>query len=99
MDISIYAIVGRIKNHIAMKNIDISHNGTILANTYALALKDLYDFAETLPDEYGNQLRIILTEKEKLPAYVIELTMPPTLVYKEEGESDDSWNMLWRNSE
>lgn len=72
----IYQLTGRMKNIIASSGISLSPAGTILLNTYALAMKDLYEFAETLPEDSKQGLRNLLASKEGLPCYVIKLTSP-----------------------
>lgn len=76
MSDDIYALTGRMKNIIASDGISLSPAGTILLNTFALALKDLYDFSDTLPAESGQALKNLLATKEGLPCYVIKLTSP-----------------------
>jgi len=72
----IYNISGRVKNHIAKKDIALSPVGNILVNSYTLVLKDIYDWAETIPEFYRDQLNKILMSKEEMPAYVIKLSTP-----------------------
>lgn len=72
----IYQITSRMKNFIAREGIALSPAGKILLNTYALAVKDLYDFADTLADDPKQRLRDLLASKENVPAYIIKLTSP-----------------------
>jgi hypothetical protein len=76
MENDIYEIAGRIKNIIAKKDIALSPVGNILVNSYALVLKDLYDFADTLPMPLGDKLVDLLISKEGMPEYVIRLSQP-----------------------
>jgi hypothetical protein len=73
----IYQISGRIKNILASADIALSPAGTVLINTYALMLKDVYDFADTLSEPQKTALNHLLGTKEGLPKYVIQLTQPP----------------------
>lgn len=81
----IYEISGRIKNILARKDVSLSPAGNILVNTYALMLKDLYDFSEKLPEMYKRELVRLLLSKEGLPEYVIRLTTP----------EENSWMSLY----
>lgn len=72
----VYTISGRIKNLIAMKDLGLSPAGTVLVNTFTLLLQDLYNFADTLSDHDQTRLNAILAEKEKFPAYVLEVITP-----------------------
>lgn len=72
----VYSVSARIENSIAKANLDLSPYGRILCNSYSLVLKDLYDFADCLPKQDSDNLRKILTEKEKFPLYVIDLCTP-----------------------
>lgn len=70
---NIYEISGRVKNLIAMEDIAVSPVGTVLVNYYSLVLKDLYDFAETLPATDRDRLDLLLRSKENLPMLVIKV--------------------------
>lgn len=73
-DNDIYRISGRVKNIIAKEDIALSQVGTILVNYFSLMLKDLYDFSETLPTGYGEQLRNELLKKESVPMLIIKVS-------------------------
>jgi hypothetical protein len=88
MSDTIYEIVGRIKNLVAKEDIALSPNGVILCNTYALMLKDLYEFSDTLNDVHKEKLNRLLRSKEELPVYVIKLITPK----EEENEYEDEDN-------
>lgn len=74
MENDIYAISGRIKNHIAMKDIALSPVGTILVNYFTLALKDLYDFAESLSEPNRTALIRLIMDKETVPRNIIQVS-------------------------
>lgn len=72
----IYSIHGRIKNHIAMKGLGLNGAGQVLVNSYALVLKDLYDFAETLHEADAYELKSLLFKKENFVEYVLTMITP-----------------------
>lgn len=74
MENDIYQISGRIKNHIAMEDISLSPVGTVLVNYFALAMKDLHDFAYTIPEPYKSELTRILVTKEVVPKHIIQVS-------------------------
>jgi len=73
MENNIYQISGRVKNLIAMEDIALSPVGIVLVNYYSLALKDLYDFSETLPVADRERFEALLKSKENLPMLVIKV--------------------------
>lgn len=88
----IYAISGRIKNLIAREDMALMDAGLTLVNYYSLMLKDLYDFAQTLPPPYNNDLVRLLSQKEDLPKNVIKVS---TLRQEESNKGlVDSWEAL-----
>jgi len=92
-NIDVYAISGRIKNMIAVKDLALSTAGLILVNTYTMVLKDLHDFAEKLPEPYKEELHKVLIQKEGLPEYVIHLSTPQqenSLLIEEQIEYDET---------
>lgn len=85
----VYAISGRVKNHIAVEDMALSPAGVVLVNYFSLMLKDLYDFSDKLP-LYGDELRKLLATKETLPMLVIKVSAPteqPKSLYEQIEEA------------
>jgi hypothetical protein len=76
MSNSIYEIKARIGNKIASSDIALSPVGEVLVNYFSLALKDLYDFSDTLPLEQRSKLNSILAQKEDVPKQIIQVATP-----------------------
>ena len=72
----IYAISGRVKNHIANADIAISQVGNVLVNYFTLMIKELYDFSDTLPQPNKDAMVKILTSNEKVPMNIIKVASP-----------------------
>ena len=76
MSNELHAINGRIKNHLARKDLALTPAGTILINSFSFLVKDLYDFADTLVDADAYVLKKIVENAETLPLNVLTLTTP-----------------------
>lgn len=72
----VYAISGRIKNSLAMKDLAITEVGTLLVNSYTMVLKDLHDLADKMPNEWHDLLKEKLFEKEDFIVNVVSLCTP-----------------------
>lgn len=86
-DNDIYAIAGRIKNFIAKEDIGLTENGKVLCNLYALTLKKIYDFSDTLSPNKGDELRSLLKDREKLVAEILKIITPSAA--EEEWDAED----------
>lgn len=68
----IYKVKARVKNHAVSTGAALTAVGEMMVNSFVHVAKDLYDFAETIPDK---SLRIALTERirkhETMPANLI----------------------------
>ncbi len=81
----VYAISARVKNLIAKEDIALSPVGKVLVNYFTLALKTLYDFSDTLPEQYKRELDRVIESTENTPLLVIQVSTPkdpPGLSYK-----------------
>jgi hypothetical protein len=70
---SIYTIAARIKNLARDWDGVLTPIGEALCNTFALMVKDLYDFAEKLDEPNKSKLTELIRAKEDLPARIISL--------------------------
>lgn len=66
----IYKIKARVKN-LTIGNGNLTPTGEILVNTYVHVLKALYDYAESLPEQYKNGLEDLLRSHEGMPGNII----------------------------
>lgn len=76
MSNDIYAIQGRVKNRVAMNNMDLTPVGGALVNTHSMMLFDLHQLAETFPSPYKESLVGKLLAKESIPADLIKQNTP-----------------------
>lgn len=71
----IYKVAARVKNLARSSGVNLTPVGEMLANSFVHVLKDLYDFAETIPDK---NIRIQFIEKvrshEDMPGRLIAAT-------------------------
>lgn len=70
-------ISARVKNAARSAGANLTPNGLALANTYTHLLKELYDFADKLPEEHKDKLVTLLRSKESLVADYIAMVNPP----------------------
>jgi hypothetical protein len=76
MSNDLHSINGRIKNHLARKDLAVTPAGTILINSFCFLLKDLYDFADTLVEADAYELNKIIERTETMPLNILTLTTP-----------------------
>lgn len=69
----LYKIAARVKNLARDYDASLTPMGEKLCNGYILILKDLYDFAETLPEASKIKLIDLLRSKEDFPRSIILL--------------------------
>lgn len=67
----IYRIAARVKNLARGTGASLTSAGEALCNSYVHIFKDLYDFAETIPDPYKGNLIELVRKHEGTPANLI----------------------------
>jgi len=71
--IDLLSINSRVKNIASDWDAHLTPMGTALCNAYSIVLKDLYDFADNLPETHRQELIDLLQSKENFPRYIIEV--------------------------
>lgn len=70
-------IAGRVKNHVVLKTgASLTPVGVQMCNMYTHVLKDLYEFANGLPDGKKAALKALIEKHEDMPANLISVVTP-----------------------
>lgn len=72
----IYKVAARVKNLARSNGAALTPAGEVLCNSYVHVILSLYNFADTLPKVYGDELKELVKSHENMPANVISLLAP-----------------------